>query len=77
MLALLASTLLLLPQSVPTLAEKTKGLERREGLFATYIAPNVGTVYLEVPAPKGDEGLCAEVLYTSAIRSGLGSTCAG
>lgn len=77
MLALLASTVMLLPQSVPTIADKTKGLDRRDGLFATYVSPSAGTVYLELPPAKGEEGLCAEVLYTSAIRSGLGSNDVG
>ena len=77
MLALLASTVLLLPQGLPSIAEKTKGLDRRDGLFATYVAPSAGTVYMEVPKPQGDEGVAAEVLYTSAIRSGLGSNDVG
>ncbi|MCO5296355.1 MAG: zinc-dependent metalloprotease [Fimbriimonadaceae bacterium] len=76
MLVLLAA-LVVAPPHLPTIAEKTKGLEKRAGLFATYPAPSEGTLYMELPRQSDGDAWAAEVLYHSAIRSGLGNNDVG
>lgn len=51
-----------------SLEEKTKGLTRVDGIFATYPVPKENKVYLEIgPDQRRD------FLYVTAIRTGLGS----
>ena len=63
--------LLLLAPDLPTLADKTKGLVRREGLLPSYVDARGGAVYVEV-APDAD-GEAGEFLYRETLRTGVGS----
>lgn len=56
---------------------KTTKLERREGLLTTYLDRKAGKLLVELPAPSGPRGECAEFLYVEAIRTGLGSNPVG
>ena len=60
----------------PTVAEKTKGLERVEGLLAFYPDPKRGKLWLELP-PAGEDGSVGEYLYLEGLLTGLGSNPVG
>lgn len=72
---LLAATLFALPalaqESLPTIAEKTDGLERRDGFVPVYWDARAGTVWLEIE--RFDE----DFLYSVALTAGLGSNDVG
>ncbi len=61
---------------MPTIAEKTAGLERADGLLTTWLDRGRGKIYLEVPAP-GDRGVAAELLSVEGLLTGLGSNPVG
>jgi hypothetical protein len=61
---------------LPTVAEKTAGLERVDGLLTTWLDRDRGRVYLEVPVP-GEHGVAAEMLYVEGLLTGLGSNPVG
>jgi len=63
-------------ETLPTIAEKTAGLERADGLFTTWLDRNRGKIYLEVPAP-GERGVAAELLSVEGLLTGLGSNPVG
>jgi Met-zincin/Domain of unknown function (DUF5117) len=48
------------------------GTERLDGLFPVYIDRKGGRILLSLPAP-GRDGVSARMLYTTALRTGLGS----
>ncbi len=52
---------------IPTIETKTQGLQKLDGFFPLYWEVPTGTLWLEIP--KFD----AEVLYVTALSSGLGS----
>jgi len=54
--------------SLPSIAEMTKGLERRDGLLSMYFDSNANKVWLEIPNTGRD------LLYEVSLPSGLGST---
>jgi hypothetical protein len=54
--------------SLPSISEKTKGLERRDGFLAMYFDARANKVWLEIPNTMRD------VLYEVSLPSGLGST---
>lgn len=61
----------LLAPDLPTIAEKTKDLTRREGLLPSYVDAKGGSVYLELkPDATGNAG---EFLYTEFLKTGVGS----
>jgi hypothetical protein len=61
----------LLAPDLPTIAEKTKELTRREGLLPSYVDAKGGSVYLEFkPDANGNAG---EFLYHESLKTGLGS----
>ncbi len=62
---------------LPAIAEKTKGLERREGLLVTYLDRRRGRLWLEVPAPSGPRGEVGSYLYVEGLLTGLGSNPVG
>jgi uncharacterized protein DUF4953/uncharacterized protein DUF5117 len=73
-------------EALPTLAAKTAGLERREGLLPLYIDRQRGKIWLEVPPvppvppasqPGGAGGEIASYLYVEGIVTGLGSNPVG
>jgi uncharacterized protein DUF4953/uncharacterized protein DUF5117 len=59
----------------PTIAEKTKGLERREGFLTFYVDEHAGKIWLELPAAVEHEGL--PVIYGGGLATGLGSNPVG
>lgn len=61
---------------MPTIDEKTAGLERADGLLTTWVDRDRGRIYLEIPAP-GDHGVAAELLYVEGLLTGLGSNPVG
>ena len=61
---------------LPTIAEKTAGLERNDGLLTTWLDRERGRILLEVPAP-GEGGVAAELLYVEGLLTGLGSNPVG
>jgi hypothetical protein len=67
LLLLLISTSGLLAQPLPTIAEKTKGMQRMEGLFPLYWDASQGRLWMEAPASD------AEFLYVTSLPAGLGS----
>lgn len=56
-----------------SIAELTAGMERRDGLFVTYLDRAQARLWLELPAPAdgGDES--ARCLYIEGIETGVGS----
>ncbi|RYG25061.1 DUF5117 domain-containing protein [bacterium] len=61
----------MLAPELPTIAEKTKELVRRDGLLPSYVDAKGGAIYLELkPEATGEAG---EFLYTESLRSGVGS----
>ena len=52
---------------LPTIAEKTAGMDKRDGLFPVYWDRAAGKVWLEVPAMDRD------FLYVNGLVAGLGS----
>jgi hypothetical protein len=56
---------------LPTIAEKTEGLEKRSGFFPLYWDARTGTVYLEIPR------LGEHFLYLQSLPAGLGSNPVG
>jgi len=61
---------------MPTIGEKTAGLERADGLLTTWVDRDRGRIFLEVPAP-GEHGVSAEFLYVEGLLTGLGSNPVG
>ncbi|MEO5819908.1 MAG: zinc-dependent metalloprotease [Vicinamibacteraceae bacterium] len=55
------------PASLPTIAAKTAGFEKRDGFVPLYWNRADGTIWLEIPA------LDTELLYYTALSAGLGS----
>ncbi len=61
---------------MPGIGEKTAGLDRVDGLLATWVDRDRGRIYLEIPAP-GEHGVAAELLYVEGLLTGLGSNPVG
>jgi len=59
----------LLMQGATTIAEKTAGMEKRDGFFPLYWDAKAGKLFLEIPAGR----LGAEFLYVNSLPAGLGS----
>ena len=55
------------PKKLPTIAEKTAGMERMDGYFNFYWSDTEGKIYLEID--QFDE----EFLYVNSLAAGLGS----
>jgi hypothetical protein len=68
LLLFLTSPALLLAQ-LPSIADKTKGLERRDGFVPLYWDPASGKLWLEIPAGRMGQ----ELLYLTGAPTGLGS----
>lgn len=54
-------------QTVPSITEKTSGMEKRDGYFPLYWDEHSGAIFLEIPA------LEQEFLYVTSTPAGLGS----
>ncbi len=61
------ASLLTASAAVPTIAEKTEGLEPRQGFLPLYWDAGEGKMWLEIPRP-GDE-----FLYIESLAAGIGS----
>ena len=57
--------------ALPTIAEKTEGMEAKDGFFPMYWDANAGKIWLEIPRFNTD------FLYVSSLPSGLGSNPVG
>ena len=55
------------PEKLPTIAEKTRGLERLDGFLPLYPDPRTGTLWLELPR------LGEEMIYVVSLPAGVGS----
>ena len=65
-------------EGLPTVAEKTRDLERREGFVTIYLdSRGDGKIWLEVPPPEGPRGVAMELIYIDGITTGLGSNPVG
>lgn len=64
------------PAALPTVAEKTKGLEKRDGFLTFYLDRKAGQVWLELP-PPADDGEVVELIYLEGLVRGLGSNPVG
>ena len=62
---------------LPDIAEKTAGLERRDGLFPLWIDKNEGRVWLKLPPADDNTGVLSSVLYIEGLARGLGSNLVG
>src|SRR5262245_4918210 len=71
--ALAFACLVLAPISLvaqlPSIADKTKGLEKKDGFFPVYWDASSGKLWLEVPAGRVGQ----EFLYITGAPTGLGS----
>jgi hypothetical protein len=56
--------------SLPTIAEKTEGMDRRDGYFPVYWDAQSGQLWLEIPR-------FTDVLYVTSLPTGLGSNPVG
>ncbi len=64
-------------EDLPGTAEKMEGFEAREGFFKFYVDDREGKIWLEVPAPEGERGEAARLIYVEGLLSGLGSNPVG
>ena len=64
-------------EALPTIAEKTRGLEARRGFFTFYFDDREGRIWLEMPPPAGERGEAARLIYVDGLLSGLGSNPVG
>ena len=53
--------------TLPLIAEKTAGLDRRDGLLPLYWDAGEGKLWLEIPEPG------SELLYYTSLPAGIGS----
>ncbi len=61
----------------PTIAAKTEGCTRRDGLLVTYVDERSGKLWLEVPPAAGPRGEVGRYLYVESLLTGLGSNPVG
>lgn len=66
-IALLVAPFVLAAQALPSIADKTKNTEKRDGLFPLYWDAQAGKLWLEIPR------FDAEFLYIVSLPRGIGS----
>jgi Met-zincin/Domain of unknown function (DUF5117) len=64
------------PEHAKTIAERTRGMEKRSGLLDVYVDRHGGKVWLALP-PAGKDGAVGSYLYAEGILTGLGSNPVG
>ncbi len=64
-------------EELPTIAEKTRGFEKRQGFVTFYVDERSGKVWLEVPPPKGSRREAMQLIYVHGLATGLGSNPVG
>lgn len=57
--------------------ERTRGLQRHDGLLVTWTDARAGKLLLELPAPVGERQECGRFLALEGIETGLGSNPVG
>lgn len=62
---------------VNTWTERTRGLQRHDGLLVTWTDARAGKLLLELPAPVGERQECGRFLSLEGIETGLGSNPVG
>jgi len=62
---------------LPSVAKKTEGLERRDGLLPLYVDRQRGRILLELPAASAADGVVGRYLYVEGITTGMGSNPVG
>ncbi|WP_051273232.1 zinc-dependent metalloprotease [Sphingomonas phyllosphaerae] len=60
------------PAPATSKSDPLTGTERLDGLLPVYVDRKAGRILLSLPAPARD-GIAARLLYTNALRTGLGS----
>jgi hypothetical protein len=55
------------PRDLPTISQKTQGMERQEGFFSFYYESHTGNLYLEIERPG------EEFLYLNSLVTGIGT----
>lgn len=63
-------------EPLPSIAEKTAEMERRDGFLTFYADARGGRIWLELP-PPGAEQVVAEAIYVEGLVRGLGSNPVG
>ena len=71
LIALLVASPLAAQQSLPSIAEKTQGLEKLDGFLPLYWDENAGKLWMEIPQ------LDQEMIYAVSLATGLGSNDVG
>lgn len=64
-------------QALPTIKNKTAGMERIEGFLTLHLDASKNALWLELPAPTGERGLIGSHLYVQGVTTGLGSNPVG
>jgi hypothetical protein len=72
-----AGATVLAADEIPSIAEKTRGMAKREGLLTIWVDSTQGKIWLEVPPPAGARGVSVELLYSDGLTTGLGSNPVG
>ena len=67
--SVLSTRSFLLAQALPSIADKTKGMERRDGFIPLYWEPATGKLWMELSPARLKE----ELLYITGAPTGLGS----
>jgi hypothetical protein len=76
-LAIVAAAPAAAEEPLPALAERVRGLERRDGLLTLHLDPRRGRVFLELPPPADASGEVGRYLYVEGLVTGLGSNPVG
>lgn len=61
---------------LPSVAARTAGLERLDGLLPVFQQESTGSVFLSLPAAR-DDGVAVELIYVEGLRRGMGSNPVG
>ena len=61
----------------PTIAAKTEGFKRHEGLITFHTDTRKGKLWIELPAATGNRGEIAQFIYVESLFTGLGSNPVG
>lgn len=65
------------PADLPSVADATRGLTKKDGLIESYIDSAKGRVLLKFGKPQDDTGTVGEFLYADSLASGLGANAIG
>jgi len=68
---------LIAPADLPSIADATKGLTKKDGLIESFVDSSKGRVLLKFGRPNDDSGTVGEYLYADSLASGLGANAIG